>query len=97
VIAPLATAPIGYLAFAGQKTGTDPNVCSGSKAEVTARHDEVRSTPKSGHWVDVPECPLSAKSGHNAYQTFLELEPLGASLTLRIGKIAVERKAHILH
>ena len=28
---------------------------------------------------------------------FLELEPLGASLTLRIGKIAVQRKAHILH
>ena len=31
------------------------------------------------------------------YQTFLELEPLGASLTLRIGKIAVERKAYILY
>jgi hypothetical protein len=28
---------------------------------------------------------------------FLALEPLGASLTLRIGKIAVERKEHILH
>jgi len=39
---------------------------------------------------------LTTKSGHNAYQTFLELEPLGASLTLRIGKIAIERKADIL-
>jgi hypothetical protein len=30
------------------------------------------------------------------YQTFPPLEPLGASLTLRIGKIAIERKADIL-
>ena len=29
--------------------------------------------------------------------TFPPLEPLGASLTLRIRKIAIERKAHILH
>ena len=35
-------------------------------------------------------------SGHNAYQTFPALEPLGASLTLRSGKIAIERKADIL-
>src|SRR5215510_487193 len=38
-----------------------------------------------------------ANNGHNAYQTLPPLEPLGASLTLRIGKIAIERKADILH
>jgi len=46
---------------------------------------------------DPPYVRLSPKSGHNAYQTFPPLEPLGASLTLRIGKIAIKRKADILH
>ena len=41
--------------------------------------------------------PMTGNSGHNAYQTFPPLESLGASLTLRIGKIAIERKADILH
>jgi len=39
---------------------------------------------------------LPPKADINAYQTFLALEPLGAPLTLRIGGIAVKRKADIL-
>src|SRR6516225_2738608 len=50
---------------------------------------DVRFTPKSGHWLNVSGCPLCAKSGHDACLTFPPLEPLSASLTLRIGKIAI--------
>src|SRR6516162_2768132 len=57
---------------------------------------DVRFTPKSGHWLNVSGCPLCAKSGHDACLTFPPLEPLSASLTLRIGKIAILRKAHVL-
>jgi hypothetical protein len=57
---------------------------------------DVRFTLNSGHSLRQSECLLWAKSGHDAYQTFLELEPLSALLTLRIGKIAVERKADVL-
>jgi hypothetical protein len=45
----------------------------------------------SGNWLWI-----TAGKTHKS-QTFPPLEPLGASLTLRIGKIAIERKADILH
>ncbi len=57
----------------------------------------VHFTPESRHRWARWSCPLRANSGHDAYQTFPLLEPLGASLTLRIGKIAIECKADILH
>jgi hypothetical protein len=34
----------------------------GSKADIGARLDHVRFTPKSGHWLSVSGCPLCAKS-----------------------------------
>jgi hypothetical protein len=43
----------------------------------------------SGNWLWI-----TAGTTHKS-QTFPPLEPLGASLTLRIGKIAIERKADI--
>jgi len=39
-----------------------------SKADIVACPSDVRFTPKSGHWLNVLECPLSAKSGHSAPQ-----------------------------
>ena len=30
----------------------------------SASASNVRFTPKSGHWIEVEKCPLSAKSGH---------------------------------
>jgi len=44
------------------------NVCFGSKADIAARLDDVRFTPKSGHWNSVAKCPLCAKSGPSAMQ-----------------------------
>src|SRR5262245_61483065 len=57
----------------------------------------VRFAPKATEVLRCRELTRCANNGHNAYQTLPPLEPLGASLTLRIGKIAIERKADILH
>jgi len=42
----------------------------GSKADIGVRPRHVRSTPKSGHWNSVVECPLCANSGHSALVRF---------------------------
>ncbi len=39
----------------------------------TPRAHQVRFTPKSGHWIEGAECPLSANSGHRP--TELTLDP----------------------
>src|SRR5262249_1873200 len=36
----------------------------GSKADIRPKKPDVRFTPKSGHWLSVPRCPLCAKCGH---------------------------------
>src|SRR5262249_23680766 len=41
------------------------NVRFGSKADIEVRSEDVRFTPKSGHWLSTSECPLCAKSGHS--------------------------------
>jgi hypothetical protein len=41
-----------------------PDVRFGSKADIQAPSSDVRFTPKSGHWLIAPGCPLCAKSGH---------------------------------
>src|SRR5262249_7931086 len=44
----------------------DANVRFGSLADIEALPLNVRFTPKSRHWNSVCECPLCAKSGHQA-------------------------------
>ena len=39
-----------------------PNVRFGSKADVGERLDDVRFTPKSGHWNSIEECGLMQRS-----------------------------------
>ena len=45
----------------------------GSRAGMVAQSSDVRFTPKSGHSLPRPACPLCAKSGHYAVQQFRQL------------------------
>ena len=69
----------------------------GSKADIRTAKSHVRFTPKADMCSAQRDVRYGPIADHNAYETFPPLEPLGASLTLRIGKIAIERKADILH
>src|SRR6516165_401858 len=46
-----------------QQQSEDPHVRFGSKADIGASQNDVRFTPKSGHWLSVSGCPLCATSG----------------------------------
>src|SRR5215831_15131548 len=50
----------------GRLEGPSPDVRFGSKADIDGYQRNVRFTPKSGHQLSAPGCPLSAKSGHQA-------------------------------
>jgi hypothetical protein len=37
-------------------------------ADIGQGQVNIRFTPKSGHWLSAPGCPLCAKSGHHVVQ-----------------------------
>jgi len=44
---------------------TEIDVRFGSKADMAAIPNDVRFTPKSGHWQTTVGCPVCAKSRHS--------------------------------
>ena len=49
--------------------------CACSSSTTFRASPNVRFTPKSGHWIEGAECPLSAKSGHLSLRQRCPLYP----------------------
>jgi len=82
--------------FAWQQS-SGPNVRFGSKADIHQPPTDARFTPKSRHRNSVVECPLCAKSGHQAGYRGAHLDGAPAEFAFSIGAGGLRRLHRRLH